>query len=448
MDFLSKPIGVRIMEKFKIYVHHNYSYERFWYFFHGVDVDINDVVTHTNMDNAFNKQIPITYKVNIKCKYKNNNLDITFVGKTDWHLEGHHLLDYSIDLYDRNLASDRGYNSNIRWVVDKEYIPLLNKFSKYDGTKYHFMYIDWEGHNTWYEHKMDRTLSKDVNVYVDEIDDENIKTRKFVFTNTIMSFIYPNTLGLKDYIHFADILKYKNDYKHKINYPIRRFYRSKLILFNKIMKLEDRHINVTHSSFHDTSHYAGWRETELRDDLKIKIGKENFIEKRGYGIDDWGGEWNDNNVSEFMWKMFSFAEVNILPEYNPFESMEHGDFKDDLKMIGESYMTEKTISHIFANKPFIPISYNTIKFYESMLEKNNIETVEFPFKYSDLTKGDSIIRLNEIAKNEEEWNDFVKKLKNWNSHLRKSILDLVNYKNDLLDILIKSKFRKPNSNII
>ena len=79
MDFLSKPIGVRIMEKFKIYVHHNYSYERFWYFFHGVDVDINDVIVYNNRDTAFNKLKQINGEVNIKCKYKNIDLDIYFV---------------------------------------------------------------------------------------------------------------------------------------------------------------------------------------------------------------------------------------------------------------------------------------------------------------------------------------------------------------------------------
>ena len=447
MDFLSKPIGVRIMEKFKIYVHHNYSYERFWYFFHGVDVDINDVLTHTNMDNAFNKQIPITDKVNIKCKYKNNNLDITFVGKADWHLEGHHLLDYSIDLYDRNLVSDRGFNSNIRKIVDKEYIPLLNSKCGYSNTKYHFMYIDWEGHNPYYEHNMKDTLNSNINLYVDE-DNDDIQNKHYLFTNNIMSFIYPDTLGLKNYIHFAEILKYKNDYKHKINYPIRRFYRNKLILLKKIMNLQNRKINVTHSSFHDTKHYAGG-DDEMRKDLIEKIGIENFIEKRGYGIHDWGGEWNVNNLDEFMWKMFGIAEVNILPEYNYAHSKEHGSFREDTKMIGESYITEKTISHIFANKPFIPLSINTINFYNNMLKLHSYEPIPFPFEYNDLsTDNDSVYKLNELANNEDDWNEFITKLKEWNSHTRNSILEIINTQNSFLDIMMKEPLLEKNNIII
>lgn len=435
---------------YKIYVHHKYSYERFWYFFHGVDVDINDVITHTTKENAFNKKIPIKDKVNIKCKYKNNDLDITFVDKQDWHLKGHHILDYSIDLYDRNLASDRGFNSNIRRLVDREYIPLLTNKSNYTNTKYHFFYIDWEGHNPWYEHNMDKTFSKDVNLYVDEVDDE-IESKYFCFTNTIMSFIYPNTLGLRDYIYFADILKYKNDYKHRINYPVRRFYESKLLVFNKIMKLDDNRINVTHSSFHDTNHYAGTGNTKYRKNLISNIGKENFIEKRGYGIADWGGEWNKNNLSEFMWKMFSFGEVNILPEYDAYESTKYGSFSsdNDKHMIGFSHMTEKTVSHIFANKPFIPIAYQTIEFYQNILKENNYEIIPFPFQYSNLARDeDSLKKLNDIAKNDAEWGVFVNDLKEWVSHLRKCILELVNTKNNFLDIMIESELSKSKSNLL
>ena len=434
---------------YKIYVHHKYSYERFWYFFHGVDVDIDDVIIHTNMDTAFNKKIPITDKVRIKCEYKDNLLDINFVDKSDWHLEGHHILDYSIDLYDKNLVSDRGFNSNIRKIVDNEYIPLLNSKSKKDNTKYHFMYIDWEGHNPYYEHKMNNTLSRDVNLYVDELNDENIKNKYFTFTNTLMSFIYPNTLGLREFIFFSDILKYKNDYKHKLNFPIRRFYRNKLILYNNIMELEDRKINVTHSSFHNTNQYAGWKNKKFRENIISQIGEENYIEKRGYGIDDWGGEWNSNNLSEFMWKMFGIAEVNIIPEYNPLESLEYGYFKNNKKMIGLSYITEKSISHILANKPFIPLSYNTIDFYEKMLKENNFKIIPFPFEYQDLAKNkNDIIRLNNIARNDKEWRIFLEKLKEWNSHLRECIFKLVNSKNDFLDVVLKSDLKKPSLNII
>ena len=40
-------------------------------------------------------------------------------------------------------------------------------------------------------------------------------------------YLSPNTLGIRDYYFFHDYLKYKNDYKYKINVPIRRLYGDK-----------------------------------------------------------------------------------------------------------------------------------------------------------------------------------------------------------------------------
>lgn len=428
---------------YKIYVHHKYSYERFWYFFHGVDINIDDVIVYTNLENAFNKFETIEDDVSIKCKYNGVDLDIHFVKDSKYDLEGHHILDYSIDLYDKNLVSDRGFNSNIRYLIDREYIPLLNRVCKYKNTKFHFFYIDWEGHNPYYEHNMNTTLNKNINLYVDEKDD-NILHKKFVFTNTFMSFIYPNTLGLKEYYNFADILKYKNDYKHKINFPIRRFYRNKLQLYKKIINLKNRKINITHSSFHDTKQYSG-SEEEIRKEVIRSIGPDNFIEKRGYGIHDWGGEWNSNNLNEFIWKMFGIAEVNIIPEYDPYESIKHGINGNQSHLIGKSHMTEKSVSHILANKPFLPISYTTIEFYENFLRNNGYTISEFPIKYNNIT--DVIEEINEICNDEIRWNIFKIELQSWLNDVRSSILEMIDIKNSFLDVLIETNIsneKKPS----
>ena len=445
MGFLSKQIGEVIMEKFKIYVHHKYSYERFWYFFHGVDVDINDVITHTNRKNMFNKFSPINENVNIKCKYNGVELDITFVGNDKHSLKGHHIIDYSIDLYDRNLVSDRGFNSRIRKIVDEEYIPLLNNVSKSKETKYHFFYIDWEGHNPYYEHNMDVGLTKDINIYVDEQNDVNIKHKHFVFTNIFMSFLYPNTLGLREYYFFADILKYKNDYTHKMNFPIRRIYGHKLRLYRKIIELKNSNINITHSSFHETPQYSG-APNKIRNKIKDKITEKNYIEKRGYGIDDWGGEWNDNNLSEFLWKLFGIAEVNIIPEYDFQESVQHGTYDIPMYKHGLSNITEKSVSHILANKPFIPTSYNTIVFYDSILTTNGYPLVDYPLKYESLE--DIIDNINEIANDDIRWNELVVGLKKWVDNTRNGILHLIDNKNDFLEILLKANTTKKNKNLL
>ena len=50
------------MEKFKIYIHHHYTYELFWYFCHGVEIEPNDIFLY-NQENRFNKNI-ISFVIN------------------------------------------------------------------------------------------------------------------------------------------------------------------------------------------------------------------------------------------------------------------------------------------------------------------------------------------------------------------------------------------------
>jgi len=440
MDFLSKQIGVKIMEKFKIYIHHKYSYELFWYFFHGVEVDLDDVITHTNKKNAFNRKVEIDEQVEIPFKYKGSEFLASFVELTKFNLKGHHILDYSIYLLDKKLTSDRGFNSNIMSNVDEVIIPLLNKHSKNGDVKYHFVYIDWEGHNAIRKHKLDIALNKNINIYVDETPALYSYPNSFYpFTLNFMSFIYPNTLGLREFYFFEDILKHKKEYKHKINLPIRRFYEEKIYMFYKSLKYDN--INVTLSSFHDTKQYSLDQVDGIRNYAIKQIGKENVIQKRGYGINDFGGEWNDDNINEMLWKLFDKAEVNLLPEYHFSNAVDDGEL--DYIKIGTHCMTEKSVSHILVGKPFIPFRVDTINFYNAILRENNITPKEYPLKYTKIKS--EIEYLNDLAYNQEEWDLFVSKLQDWVSHTRNSIIKILNSKNDFLDILMTSDTKLTNT---
>ena len=448
MDFLPKPIGVRIMEKFKIYVHHNYTYELFWYFFHGVNVDINDVVTHTNKETAFNKKVPITNHIKIKAEYKNNKLEILFCGDDLWERDGEHILDYSIYALQKELVSDRGYNTLINKMIDNELIPFFNKIVT-NTKNIHFFHLDWEGHNPYYHHKMDTIMDKRINVYLDEMesDIEPIKypNKHFLFTNTFISFIYPNTLGLREFKFFGEILKYKTDYKYKINFPIRRIYGHKLRVYNKIKTIQNSQINITNSSFHDTPQYSMDTVDSLRNSILEKLGKNNFIEKRGYGIYDWGGEWNENNVKEMMWKLFGISEVNLIPEYHPDEAYNNIRKNENPLLIGNSFMTEKSVSHILAKKPFIPFYYKTIEFYDSILIKHGYTPIEYPIKYYFVNE--IIDEINEMASN-NEWSLFKQKLQDWVNNTHDSLINILNTNNDYLNHLINNTNQIKPQNIL
>ena len=221
MDFLSKQIGVKIMEKFKIYIHHHYTYELFWYFCHGVDIDPNDIFLY-NQENRFNKNVNLKEIIRLNAVYKNNKIEIIFCHDELWEkLDGYHLFDYSISCLQLGYTFDRGYNHNLEWL-DGENIDNLNNHSKNLGHRLGYMFIDWEGSDSYREKNWKKRINPKIQIFVDETDTavKNVDNHNFVFTNTVWSFIYPNTLGIRDYYFFHDYLKYKNDYKYKINVPI------------------------------------------------------------------------------------------------------------------------------------------------------------------------------------------------------------------------------------
>ena len=418
------------MEKFKIYIHHHYTYELFWYFFHGVDIDPNDIFLY-NQENRFNKNVNIEEIIRINTSYKGKKLEIIFCHDKFWKNEdGYHLLDYSTNSLQKGHTADRGYNHNLTFL-DVENVSLLNKHSNYLN-KIGYMFIDWEGSDSYREQKWKKRLNPKIQVFVDETETavRGVDNHNFVFTNTIWSFIYPNTLGIRDYYFFHDYLKYKNDYKYKINVPIRRIYGVKKEVSEAVLSLNNPNITVTNSSYGDSAQIDK-DDSNFRKELISKIPKENFIEKRGYGIHDWGGEWNSNNMNENMWKMFGISEVCIIYEYCP-----SGVYKSNFKswIPGREYMTEKSISHILAGKPFIPYYRETIDFYDSQLKKYNKSVVKFPIEYSNIL--DKIDWLDEITKDDSLWKPFLNSLTEYVLNLRKGLIEIIHENNSYLDYVI------------
>jgi len=444
MDFLSKPIGVKIMEKFKIYIHHHYTYELFWYFCHGVDINPNDIFLY-NQENRFNKNVNLKEIIRLNAVYKNNEIEIIFCHDELWEkLDGYHLFDYSISCLQLGYTFDRGYNHNLEWL-DGENIDNLNNHSKNLGHRLGYMFIDWEGSDSYREKNWKKRINPKIQIFVDETDTavKNVDNHNFVFTNTVWSFIYPNTLGIRDYYFFHDYLKYKNDYKYKINVPIRRLYGSKEDLAKKVLQLNNPNITITHSSFGDSGQIDK-DDSNFRKELISKIPKENFIEKRGYGIHDWGGEWNSNNMNENMWKMFGISEVCIIYEYCP-----SGVYKSNFKswIPGKEYMTEKSISHILAGKPFIPYYKETIDFYDSQLKKYNKSVVKFPIEYDNIIN--KIDWLDKITKDDSLWQPFLKSLTEYVLNLRKGIIEIIHENNSYLDYVVtNTKLDSKNTNLI
>jgi hypothetical protein len=249
-------------------------------------------------------------------------------------------------------------------------------------------------------------------------------------------------LGVRDYYFFGDYLKYKNDYKYKINVPIRRMYGDKEAMANIVLKLNNPTISVTQSSFGDENQITPdtHKPTPYRKELISKIPKENFIQKRGYGIHDWGGEWNSNNMNENMWKMFGISEVCILFEHSPTRDRI---LTSRFSAVGNNFITEKSISHILVGKPFIPFYKETIDFYNKWLTTYGKKVIEFPLEYDCIL--DKMDYIDNLTYDEHKWNEFVEKLKIYVNNLRTQLIELIHENNSYLDYVISDKSSKPLS---
>jgi len=440
------------MGKFKIYIHHYYTYELFWLYCHGLEIEPETVPTWFMDWNRYNKSSKVKEEVILNGVYKGNDIEIVFCNKNNWDKEdGFHLFDYSVNLLEENAVSDRGFNSNLMNVVNKKNLDFLNPKVIKLQNKIHYVYIDWEGHDPYIMEGWYKKMSPKIQFFVDETktnSNKEVPNHHFVFTNLIWSFIYPNTLGIRDYYFFGDYLKYKNDYKYKINIPIRRLYGDKEKIADEVLKLNNPHISITHSSFNSSEQINKWK-SELTEDgfdfrkkLLDSIPDENYINKRGYGIHDWGGEWNSNNMNENMWKMFGISEVCILFEHSP-EHDRHTGAKERYAHVGNNYITEKSISHIMVGKPFIPFYRATIDFYDEWLKYYGKKTVEFPLEYDFIL--DKLDYIDQITRDEEKWKLFLEKIKLYVDNLRTQLIELIHENNSYLDYVISEKENKPLS---
>lgn len=403
-----------------IYIHHYYSYETFWYFCHGIDINPKDVPTYISV-NRRNKNKVIEKNVTLIGSYKENTFEIRFVGNSNWDKDdGEHVFDYTISLLEKKLIGDKGYHRFLGKNL-KDVVKFLNSKCGSYKSKLSFFYIDWELTDDSDFPILKNDLNAEINLFLD--DSRFIKKNQYLsHTHIISSYIFPNTINLREYYFFADYLKYKNDYKYKLNFPIRRITHHKKKIFHGLQKLNNPFINCTISSFteygqHEELTGISKGKLNLYNDIISYLKPDDIIKKRGYNLNDWGGEWNDNNMMEYMYKLLTLSEVILVYETTP-----------------NNWINEKSLSHILAAKPFIPVWKNNIEFYIRMCKKYNIELNEYPIDYNNIP--DMYVYLDNITRNDIEWNKLVTKLYEFSYNLRNNIIEIIHNNNDYFDFII------------
>ena len=409
----------------KIYVHHHYTYELFWYFFHA-SRPLKNIPTWFS-SNRYNKNNKVNEIVNIEFNYDNHKFEAIFCADTMWdNSDGYHIWDYTIHHYENKNIGDRGWNVILGKDMKDDIIPKLNNYSAKLKDKISCFFIDWELGDAQQTPLLNKSLNPDIVLFKDELI-QVTETQRVSFTHILWSYIFPNTINLREYYYIADYLKYKSDYKYKINYPIRRIIPQKHKVANRLLSYDNKNINVTLSSFNNYYKHSRIREDNdiLYDDILSKTGEDNTIKKRGYNINDWGGEFNDNNMNEFMWKLLTISDLNLIHE----------------PPIGY-HINEKSFMHILSNKPFLSVYNGTFKFYNEILSTYGYESLNPPTY--DMNTSDKLDYLNKLTDNDIEWDVFMDELKFYVSSLRKILLEIMHTKNGYLDFLIQKQYIKKN----
>ena len=87
----------------KLYIHHKYKSEIFWYLFHGVDIDLDDI-PYPVLD-IKKKNIEINFK------YREENFTAIFCDERFWNKkDGRHIIDSHLYQLQKKLIDNRGWN--------------------------------------------------------------------------------------------------------------------------------------------------------------------------------------------------------------------------------------------------------------------------------------------------------------------------------------------------
>ena len=397
------------------HVHHIYSSELFWYFFHGAEIDPRNVPTWF-YPNRHNKHIKIDFDVELKFKYKGIDVTAIFTRDTKWEDSSViHIFDYNIDLIEREVIADRGWNR----ILDKNVAAAVDFLNSKPATcKIIFFYINWErtSKNEIFNFKK---LNKNITIYLDDWNAQFTSNQRYSFTHILSSYIFPNTINLKEYYFMADYLKTYDEYECKLNFPIRRVGGNKKRIYDGLQSLNNENIRCSISSFTDyKQHESSITAQKSILNNSIKAGNNvKYIKKRGYNLEDWGGEWNGNNMKEFMWKLLSYSEVNVVFEVRDRE-----------------YVSEKSISHILAGKPFLPVFKTTIEYYRKNFEKYGLDVPIFPIEYQRIT--DCLDILDDITRDEGSWEYVKNQLQEWVDSLRFNYIECIHNHNGMLDDIL------------
>lgn len=392
----------------KFYVHHEYTNDLFWYFFHGTDLDVKDVPAF-----FFKEQ---NKKINLHTTYKDTPIEIDFCGEDNWDkLDGNHIFDIHTYLMQNKITTDRGYSFKTINYLEYKLRKQIYEWGNLHGERLNIFYIDWEG----YSHTKPIKKIKNCKLFVDEITNHGILNANYVFTNNFLSYIHDSNLDIKHAYFLYDYLKEIKP-QHKLSYSVRRIIGEKIKQIKSLLEIPQVYITYSSYSFTDDSVDSSI-DKEVDDFRKFvqESIKENYINKRGYGIHDWGNEANINNIHEMYYKILPLAEIEIIDEWMEMD-----------------YISEKSVIRILSGKLFLPASFKVFDFYNKIQIQYGKMPHSLEFRYESFEELVELIKKS--ISDDYLWKRLKHDLNGWVTTTRTNLIEICYSNNSYLDIILNS----------
>lgn len=424
----------------KIYVHHYYTKSLFY------------KLAHNTTNRIYNIQNEIG---DVKCNYKNIELEFIFNPKLNDNEDGYHLIDFlsilsqlnkdnkfsSIDCYNKKNGEDAhrgkwgaewGVNDIpiMKWIADtlkdkKDWLVCFfrteKSFIKYDGINYPPVQD--------LEIQIDRLKNHKIlsdNCFINDIIENKYPNHNFLLTNTI--FEWNDLLSIRWYYEFKNIFEKLNQ-PYDLCFSMRYHKRHRIDIINELSKLNNKKIFLSRVDNCKNTEFFNYKNRILNINYNITEGDDfadlTYIE-------------NIEHYLDYLMRILPMAKLHIVSETWDWVM---GD-------LTSNYLSEKSYGLLLANIPFITIHPYPLEIISKIL---NIE----PHPFYD--------KIKNIKSNSSKFSKFISDFmlnydhnymlcKNWVNIAHHSLMLEIETNNSLLDLVISKNFSnfmyEPNKKLI
>ena len=405
----------------KLYIHHYYTEDIFYKLAH----------------NTTNKEFNIIDRVgDVKCKYKDTEIEFIFKIEMSDETDGYHLLDLNT-IISQN-AKDVKFKNNtaVDNVINN---PVSNLYDLLEG-KSNWIIIFFNGEktlfkyeNVFYKENMDLLYDiensflklKNHKIVLEEVfinDEIKLKYPNFYYTFSTSMWYWNFHAEIRWYYEFKRIYD-KLNFDYDLCFSMRSYKYNRVLLLNELKKLNNNRIFLQRSDARKNSELNLKHENKVTDIyLNSMEGKNDFdnlhlIHNNRLGLD-------------LFFRLLPLSKIQILDES---WAWANSDF-------ASHYLSEKTIGFVLSGIPFISTHSYPLEVLNKILD---IPPHPF-YNESKKIKGNAVKVAEFVKEFMENFDENYILCKEWSDICHTAFMNKFNNENSLLDLII-SDFKSPNS---